>query len=278
MKVNFNINKETAKSLFILSCFIFLVSCGNDEVKNDFVSINVKSPSPRLTETDAGGLVRFDFTVTSSSNPLSKFKIELQKTNTPTTTILDTSISGLQFDYLREFNIDNDILESTEYTYTLTAENSSGKKFVDRFIIFVRVSDKPLTESSGFNMFATGQNDAFGIKELRNLTTTVSDSSLISMFDTTTSNILSKVWRTEKKTVLFGKTNTSSLDYPKLTKLNLINVYESSQLSELVTNINENDIILYHDTEDNSYAAIKITKISNGDSLNRGFYEFNIKK
>ncbi|MFN3405581.1 MAG: hypothetical protein ACK40G_15895 [Cytophagaceae bacterium] len=264
-----NIKDKKYSLLFVF--FLFILSC---KEKEEYLLLT-SSPSELNIIAEPRTVVGIQFHASSSDKALTKFTVTKKIDAGSTNTILDLPVSGKQFSYLFQDSIPG-LTKETEYFYTFTIRDAGGKTTTVLKKIVIKITDEPLTGTTGHQLFAkgTGEMDAYDVLNGTSMFSLIGDSTKMDIQDTTTTNELKRVLRsfTGGKFVRFN-----GFDFANATKVKLEEAYNSGAKFDLINNVQEGDIILFYSQKRNFFAAIRINQIVTGDPQ-KNRYIFEIKK
>jgi hypothetical protein len=267
------------KSIYILSIALLSliwVGCERDpEPPVVFVL-----PGALNIPTNGGELIEFDIDLLAGDNPLSSFRIIQKPLNGLTSIVLDTTITGQQssFFYIYEVPIgDEDII------VTFTALDSEGYEGETARRLALQ-GNNFLPESSGhtlYSRYSNAGNNAFNLDDSSpQFLATDPDSMFVDLMeiDPTNDSTLSNSW-SSLSGVKYVRNN--SFNYPEATQAAAENTFISSTPIEVISNLEEDDILIAEyeiDSAVYNYAVIKITSILDQEGSDGDRYIFNLKK
>ena len=195
------------------------------------------------------------------------------------TTVLDTLISGTDFNFTFEYLIP-DMFESGTIFLEFTMTDATSKSFKNARIIEVEASKKYLVETAGHEMFSgnSGRQDGYNLLTGIPLFTSMADLSLIHIADTSDSDVLLKRWLSPAG-VKFVK--FSGFDYANCTDLSAQDAYNAGIKLDFVDNLAQGDIFIARVPSTKSaysYVVIKIVNIIDNPGSTSDRYVFNIKR
>jgi hypothetical protein len=268
MKLKYN-------NIFIALIITILFSaCAKDEQTTIFLS----SSKGLNTVSNPGRSVEFIINI-KSDKAIRNFKVSSKEKEKPTVLLLDSilqvPIKSPSFEFYFNVPISYD---TTSYTLTFEAIDVDGNKGALLRQIASLPTSNLLPEFTGYFLYAKGGDElgtGFDLIKQQSLSLGLSVDSLIDIYDTTSTNVLSRVWHS-KRGGKFVKSN--SFNYPAATNLLIREAFRSSLQSDFASNLQKDDIILYsyRDTQER-YVAIKIVNITNEEGSSKNRYEFNIK-
>ncbi len=260
-------------SLFILlTVTLSIVSCKKD----NYPSISVSPVSLEISAAP-GSLIEFNVSVQKGTNAVRNVTIMQKPLGGFTTTIKDTSItSSGQFFYVYTVPANpSEVL----LIFSVFDEEGNSNALLRNVVIN---NGTLLTETTGYELYSpytTGQVNAFNLANLTPLQLqTNPDSALVDLteFDPTDDGETSSTL-TSLSGIKFVRNN--SFNYSAATSLTAQASYTSSTPLQLISNIQNSDILIAeYDTTEHKYAVIKITAINNSSGSAQDKYSFNVKK
>ncbi|MBL7111541.1 MAG: hypothetical protein ISS19_06340 [Bacteroidales bacterium] len=192
---------------------------------------------------------------------------------------LDTSISGTNYTYRFEFPVP-EVAENTTIYLEFTMEMKNGETVKTGRVIEVLIIDKLLEETAGHEMYSrmSGKENAYDLYNGDALFSHLSDSSLMHIMDTTSTDDLLNRWISPAG-ALFIRFN--DFDYANCTNSSVKDAFNSGANHEFIDKLFPGDILLlklFDSEADSSYIALKITSIHDDPGNESDRYIFNIKK
>jgi hypothetical protein len=256
----------------LLIALVSIISCKEESDP----SISVSPVSIEISATP-GSLIEFNVSVQKGTNALRNVTIMQKPSGGFTTTIKDSSMtSSGQFFYV--FSVPTNLSEVL-LTFSIFDEEGNSNSVLRNVVIN---NGTLLTETTGYELYspyAAGQVNAFNLDNLTPLQLqTNPDSSLVDLieFDPTDDGEISSSL-TSLSDIKFVRNN--SFNYSGATSLTAQASYTSSTPLQLISNIQNSDILIAeYDSTDHKYAVIKITGINNGSGSAQDKYSFSVKK
>ena len=264
------------RNAFFFLCglvILFISGCKKDPISP---SISVV-PGDLHVNLEANQVVEFDVKGFAGDHPLSRILIQQKPIGGVTTTILDTAVSGQQTQFFFVYSPPAGI---DDVAMIFRVEDSEGYDGETARRVFVE-GNSLLSESTGHRVYSkfSSESNAFDLNLLNPLfLSTNPDSSTVDLVeldlddDGSLSNTL---W--SYSGVQFVRNN--AFNYPEATNASAQATFESSTPLDVVTNVNENDVLISRiDSLNEFYAVIKITDIVDQVGDEEDYYEFNVKK
>lgn len=267
------------KSIYTLSLTLLsLVWVGCE--RNSEPPVVFVLPGALNIPANGGELIEFDIELLAGDNPLSNFRVIQKPINGLTSIMLDTTITGQQSSFFYLYDVP---IGGEDIIVTFTALDTEGYKgeTVRRLAL---QGNNFLSESSGhtlYSRYSEAGNNAFDLNESSpQFLATEPDSMLVDLMelDPTNDSTLSYSW-SSLSGVKYVRNN--SFNYPEATQAAAENTFASSTPIEVISNLEEDDILIAEyeiDSEVFNYAVIKITSILDQEGSDGDRYIFNLKK
>lgn len=274
------ISSPDKKSRLRIACFfaigVFLLSFCKKKEEDFIYNIEVLPSNTALSyyENDIVNL-RVNFT---SSNTITRIKVSEKKTNSVTKYVLDTAVNFKNGALLWDYTFPTYTKDGANYYLDFDVIFSNGDVSTKRLAIVVKEKDVLLQEFTG-NIFyskKSGKQDGYDLIHLKPLYVSFAKpDDIISAKDTSNSNTLSKVWLSPSNGT-FVRFNT--FDYANATLAKTRQAYETGVKQEIVSQVQEGDVMIYYQHNLDQYRVIKVTGVEDLDSTQYDKYIFNVKK
>lgn len=223
-------------------------------------------------------IITLDIACTSETG-LKNLTITSKLEESYTEVILDSSISGKNFQMLFEYRVP-EVHESTDIFLGIKLTDINGILTQSGKILEVTVNERYLTETAGHEMYSlqSGKENAYNLYAMQPLFSAFSQPVDMHIMDSSDSPYISRKF-TSPAGIEFVR--YKDFDYANCTNISLKAAYNASLKHEFVENLEDGDILLmklFENNSDSSYLALKIVNIidTRGSEFDR--YIFNVKK
>lgn len=266
------------KNLILFASFVllaFITACKKDPVGP---AIYVEPSTLQITSLPLG-LTEFRIKVSEGDNPGLNVQVLSKPENSITSTLLDTSLFGSQADFFYAYRAPDSGAEDVILTFRVFDNDGLSNSVLRRVLIS---GNSLLSQTTGhliYSGYNTSSINGFNIATASpyNLATLTDSSSIDLMeFDLEDDDVLSRSLSSYSG-IKFIRNN--DFNYAQATNQSAKASFESSTPQSIISNINNDDILIAkYDTLNNRFAVIRIIDVTDESGINSDRYEFNLKK
>jgi hypothetical protein len=264
----------TRAVVFLIVLAFAFSGCNKEEESPILLFI---SPSGQYATAMPGELMKYRVEIRSTED-LSRLTITEQLDNTPTSIVLDSTLSGKIFFINFEFNAP-EVIDSS-LMLLLFDVTDVKTHHITKPLTLIILNPGVLVESTGHTIYshAGPKQDAFRLSTKEAMFSEESDSSTLDLLDATSDSInpglLSRSWKSLNGT-RFVRFN--DFDYANASYNYLLEVFEAGIKKSFVQNLQPDDIVLVRDPG-NRYYAIRMVYVIDNEDIAEDRYIFNIKE
>lgn len=263
------------KKILLLACIglLLLSSCKKHKDEDDVIILTKIVNTQEYYNT--GDIVTFE--VKSFANQGSIAKINISSFSVGMETLLDSVINAEKANFYFFYNVPsfNDTLQKVKFAFKAIC--STGAESIMTENIMVKSYDAPLEELGQFTMYSamSGNKDGFSLALLQTVFSQI-DTLYCDFRDNTVDpgGTLRREW-IGNNDLLFARFN--DFNYTGATKRSVMNAYNDSNKSNIISGISNDDII-FVGNEQRAYGVMKVVAVYDDEGTENDRYCFYLKK